>query len=128
MLKDAAQNTIAKYGKIDRPFGDVSRFDLGGINVPGNGGFGNIGIFRVITWSPLKPDGERIPIHGETYISMIEFSKPMKAMGIITYGESSQPGSKHSGDELPLLSKEQLRPIWRTHSEVEQHSEATKTF
>ena len=128
MLKDAAQNTIAKYGKIDRPFGEVSRFDLGGTNVPGNGGFGNIGIFRVITWSPLKPNGERIPIHGETYISMVEFSKPLKAMGIITYGESSQPGSKHSGDELQLLSKEQLRPIWRTRSEVEQHMEASKTF
>ncbi len=128
MLKQAAENTIAKYGKIDRPFGEVSRFDLGGVNVPGNGGFGNIGIFRVITWSPLKSDGERIPIHGETFISMIEFSKPMKAMGIITYGESSQPGSKHSGDELPLLSKEELRPIWLTRSDIEQHMEEKKAF
>lgn len=128
MLKEAAENTIAKYGKIDRPFGDVSRFDLGGVNVPGNGGFGNIGIFRVITWSPLKSDGERIPIHGETYISMIEFSHPMKAMGILTYGESSQPGSKHSGDQLSLLSKEELRPIWLTRSEIEQHMESHKTF
>ena len=128
MLKQAAENTIAKYGRIDRPFGEVSRFDLGGVNVPGNGGFGNIGIFRVITWSPLKSDGERIPIHGETFISMIEFSKPMKAMGIITYGESSQPGSKHSGDELPLLSKEELRPIWLTRSDIEQHMEEKKAF
>jgi acyl-homoserine-lactone acylase len=52
----------------------------------------------------------------------------MKAMGIITYGESSQPGSKHSGDELPLLSKEELRPIWLTRSDIEQHMEEKKAF
>jgi acyl-homoserine-lactone acylase len=128
MLGKAAQNTIAKYGSIDRPFGDVSRFHLDDTDVPGNGGFGNIGIFRVITWSPLKPDGERNPIHGETYISMIEFSKPMKAMGLTTYGESSQPGSKHSGDQLQLLSDEKLRPLWLTRTEIEQHMEEKKAF
>ena len=127
MLEAAAQETIAKYGSLDRPFGEVSRFHLGTTNVPGNGGFGNIGIFRVITWSPLK-NGERIPLHGETYISMIEFSKPMKAMGLMTYGESSQPGSKHMGDQLPLLSKKQLRLVWLTRAEVEQHMEDKKTF
>jgi acyl-homoserine-lactone acylase len=67
-------------------------------------------------------------LHGETYISMIEFSKPMKAMGLLTYGESSQYGSKHMGDQLDLLSKEQLRPIWLTRAEVERHSEAKKSF
>ena len=127
MLKVAAQETIAKYGSLDRPFGEVSRFHWGTYNLPGNGGFGNIGIFRVITWSPLK-DGERIPIHGETYISMIEFSKPMKAMGIMTYGQSSQPRSKHIGDQLPLLSEKKLRPIWLTRADVEHHKEQEKSF
>jgi acyl-homoserine-lactone acylase len=127
MLQAAAKETIAKYGSLDRPFGEVSRFHWGTYNLPGNGGYGNIGIFRVITWSPLK-DGERIPLHGETYISMIEFSKPMKAMGMLTYGESSQPSAKHMGDQLPLLSKEQLRPIWLTKTEIDVHAEARKSF
>ena len=69
-----------------------------------------------------------MPLHGETYISMVEFSRPMKAMGIVTYGESSQPGSKHNGDELHLLSDKQLRLLWRTRAEVEQHMEERKTF
>jgi acyl-homoserine-lactone acylase len=127
MLEAAAQETIATYGSLDRPFGDVSRFHLGDVNVPGNGGFGNMGIFRVITWSPLQ-NGERTPLHGETYISMIEFSKPMKAMGLMTYGESSQPGSKHRGDQLSLLSKKQLRPLWLTRADVEQYMEEKKSF
>jgi acyl-homoserine-lactone acylase len=57
-----------------------------------------------------------------------EFSKPLKAMGILTYGESTQPGSPHIGNQLPLLSKKQLRPTWRTRAEVEGHLQDTKTY
>ncbi len=128
MLEAAAKDTIAKYGKIDRPFGEVSRFHLGTYNLPGNGGFGNTGIFRVITWSPLK-DGERIPIHGETFIALIEFGKTStKAEGLLTYGNSSQPDSKHMGDQLPLLSEKKLRPIWRSRKELPSHTEESMHF
>jgi acyl-homoserine-lactone acylase len=127
MLAAAAQETIAKYGSLDRPWGEVNRFHIGDVNLPGNGGHGNTGSFRTINWTAGK-DGERVPLHGETYISAVEFSKPMKAMGLVTYGESSQPGSKHNGDELQLLSNKELRPIWRTHAEVEQHVEERKAF
>jgi acyl-homoserine-lactone acylase len=127
MLEAAAKDTVAKYGSIDRPWGEVNRFHLGDVNLPGNGGHGNTGSFRTINWTALK-DGERNPLHGETYISMVEFSKPMKAMGIVTYGESSQPGSKHNGDELQLLSNKQLRPLWMTRAEVEQHVEERQSF
>jgi acyl-homoserine-lactone acylase len=127
MLEAAARDTIAKYGSLDRPWGEVNRFHIGDVDLPGNGGHGNTGSFRTINWR-AGDDGERVPLHGETYISMVEFSKPMKAMGIVTYGESSQPGSKHNGDELQLLSNKQLRPLWRTHADVEQHMEERKTF
>jgi acyl-homoserine-lactone acylase len=60
MLKAAVAKTKALYGAIDRPFGEVSRFHLGNVNLPGNGGFGNTGVFRTITWGPMK-NGERTP-------------------------------------------------------------------
>jgi acyl-homoserine-lactone acylase len=127
LLETAARDTIALYGALDRPFGDISRFRLGDVDLPGNGGFGNLGIFRVITWSPMK-DGHRTPLHGETYISAIEFTTPMKAMGLMSYGQSTQPGSPHRSDQLGLLSKQQLRPIWLTRAEAEQHRETQKEF
>jgi acyl-homoserine-lactone acylase len=128
MLEDAARQTIALYGKLDRPFGEVSRFHLGTYNLPGNGGFGNTGIFRVVTWSPLK-NGERIPLHGETFIAMIEFGKKTThAEGLLTYGDASQPGSKHIGDQLQLLSDKKLRPIWRDRAELKDHTEDTFSF
>ncbi len=45
VLADAARETTRRYGAIDKPFGEVSRFHIGSYNFPGNGGFGNTGIF-----------------------------------------------------------------------------------
>jgi acyl-homoserine-lactone acylase len=122
MLKAAAAETKATYGAIDRPFGDVSRFALGKVDLPGNGGFGNTGVFHVITWGPMK-DGKRTPVHGETWMSMVEFSTPIKAVGLMSYGNSTQPGSPHRSDQLDHLSKKTFRTLWTTRAQVEQHLE-----
>lgn len=122
MLKEAAQEAKASYGALDRPFGEVSRFALGKVDLPGNGGFGNTGQFHVMTWSPLK-DGKRTPVHGETWVSMVEFSTPIKAVGLMSYGNSTQPGSPHRSDQLEKLSTRTYRTLWTTSAEVEKHVE-----
>jgi acyl-homoserine-lactone acylase len=127
MLKDAIAETKAQYGAIDRPFGEVSRFALGQVDLPGNGGFGNEGVFRVITWSPLK-DGVRTPVHGETWVSLVEFSTPIKAKGLMSYGDSTQPGSPHRSDQLKHLSDKTLRTLWTTRAEVEKHVEERAAY
>jgi acyl-homoserine-lactone acylase len=90
--------------------------------VPGNGSYGNTGVFRTITWSPMK-NGERTPVHGETWVSLVEFSKPLKAVGLMSYGNASQPGSKHRTDQLRFLSDKTLRTLWTTRAEVEKNLE-----
>jgi len=127
LLAQAAVKTKALYGAIDRPFGEVSRFHLGNVNLPGNGGFGSSGIFRTITWSPMK-DGERTPLHGETWVSLVSFSTPLRAKGLLSYGNSTQPGSKHRSDQLSYLSAKTLRDLWVTRAEVEQHVESVDTY
>ncbi|MBW8811915.1 MAG: penicillin acylase family protein [Caulobacterales bacterium] len=127
MLKDAIAEAKAQYGAIDRPFGEVSRFAMGAVDLPGNGGFGNEGVFRVITWSPLK-NGVRTPVHGETWVSLVEFSTPIKAQGLMSYGDSTQPGSPHRTDQLQHLSDKTLRTLWTSRAEVEQHVEARAPF
>lgn len=42
---------------------------------------------------------------------------------LLSYGNASQPGSPHDGDQLPLLSEQRLRPAWRTRAEVEANLE-----
>jgi len=127
MLKAAIAETKQKYGAIDRPFGEVSRFHIDEVNLPGHGGFGATGLFRTITWGPLK-DGERTPQHGETWVSMVEFSSPIKAVGLMSYGNASQPGSPHRADQLQHLSDKTFRTLWTTRAEVEQHVEARTPF
>lgn len=122
MLKQAVAKTKQLYGAVDRPYGEVSRFRVGDTSVPGNGGFGNTGIFRTITWEPMK-NGERKPRAGETWVAMIEFGTPLKAMGLMSYGSSSQPGSRHMGDQLPYLSQGKLRTLWIDRKDVEAHVE-----
>jgi acyl-homoserine-lactone acylase len=126
-LDAAAARVIRLYGSLDVPWGDVMRFQHAGLDLPGNGGFGNLGIFRVITYGNVHGN-TRSQTHGETWIAAVEFSKPLKASVLMTYGNSSQPGSPHQGDQLGLLAKKQLRTAWRTRADVEANLESRDRF
>jgi acyl-homoserine-lactone acylase len=123
MLRKAIAETRRKYGAVDRPFGEVSRFALDGVDLPGSGGFGNLGAFRVITWTDPDSKGMRKPRHGETWVAMIEFATPVRAWGLLSYGNSRQPGSHHHSDQLGLLSRNQFRELWLQRSQIEAHLE-----
>lgn len=122
-LKQAALETTRKYGALDRPFGEVSRFELENVDLPGSGGFGNLGAFNVITWSPQNEDGIRTPVHGETWVAMVEFSNPIRAWGLMSYGNSRQPGTSHYSDQLHLLSENRYRELWLQRSQIEANLE-----
>jgi len=119
MLRKAIVATTAKYGALDRVFGDVSRFKLGDVDVPGDGHVGGLGPFRVITWGPLDASGKRYPQHGETWIGMIEFTTPVKAYGLMSYGNSRQRGTKHRSDQLQHLSNHEFRELWLQRKQIE---------
>ncbi|MDB5454198.1 MAG: 7-beta-(4-carbaxybutanamido)cephalosporanic acid acylase, partial [Caulobacteraceae bacterium] len=63
------------------------------------------------------------PLAGETWMSMVEFSTPIKAMGAMSYGNSTQPGSPHRSDQLQFMASKTFRTLWTTRKEVEQHTE-----
>ena len=47
----------------------------------------------------------------------------MRARANVAYGNASQPGSPHRVDQLPLASRKELRPVWRTRADIEAHLE-----
>jgi acyl-homoserine lactone acylase PvdQ len=124
LLRKAIASTREKYGMIDPVYGDVSRFILEDVNVPGHSGYGNLGSFDVITWSEPNADGVRTPMHGETWVAMVEFSTPIKAYGRMSYGNSRQPGTTHYSDQLELLSDNEYRELWLQREQVEAHLES----
>ncbi len=125
MLRQAITETKKKYGALDRVFGDVSRFKLADVDVPGDSNVGGLGPFRVMTWGPLDAAGKRYPQHGETWVGMIEFSTPVKAYGLMSYGNSRQRGTRHRADQLTLLSNHQFRELWLQRRQIEANLEET---
>jgi len=126
-LDEAATQTMKESGSLDVEWGTVMRYQLDGADLPANGGFGNLGIFRVITFGPMH-EGTRSQIHGETWVSMVEFGDPPKLKVLMSYGNSSQPGSPHITDQLPYLTRKELRTAWRTRKDIESNLESKVAF
>ncbi|MDH4064081.1 MAG: penicillin acylase family protein, partial [Acidobacteriota bacterium] len=59
---------------------------------------------------------------------VIEFSTPQRGEVLLNYGNWSKTGSPHIEDQLPLASRKQLRPMWRTRTDIEANLESRKVF
>lgn len=127
LLETVATKVEKAYGKLDVAWGEVYRLKYGNVNLAGNGGDGYLGIFRVVNFAPSE-NGKFQPVAGDSYVAAIEFSQPVKAMALMSYGNSSQPGSRHSVDQLPLFARQKLRPVWHTKKDIEAHLETRQLF
>ncbi len=126
-LEDAAIDCEAAYGSLDVSWGQVYRFASGNSDLPGNGADGVMGVFRTIHYG--RPEGKQnYAISGETFVCAIEFSTPQRAECALSYGNSSQHGSIHQEDQLPLIVEKRLHPVWRDRKDVEAHLEQREVF
>jgi acyl-homoserine-lactone acylase len=89
-----------------------------GVDLPANGGFDVVGTFSVLTFVQ-DTDLRFYPVHGDSFIAVIEFGETVRAKVLLTHGNATQPNSPHVGDQLALFSAQQLRDAWRTRAEVE---------
>jgi acyl-homoserine-lactone acylase len=144
MLDMAAEAVETQFGALDKPWGEFLRLQINGqsagaaaaprrgepvdgIDLPGNGGPGTIGIFRVVTPGPVQ-NGTATPVHGDGFTLAVEFSQPVKVKALVSYGDCSQPGCKHHTDQLALVQQKQWRDVWRTRAAVEAHLERRESF
>jgi acyl-homoserine-lactone acylase len=118
LLKQAVNDVEKIYGALDVAWGDVNRFKVGTYDVSGNGGPGKYGVFRTMQFGRSANNKIGYAIAGDTYVAVTEFSKPVKAQVLLSYGNATQPGSKHIGDQLPLLSQKKLRPALLNKEDV----------
>jgi acyl-homoserine-lactone acylase len=126
-LEAAADQVGSAFGAIDVPWGKVARLLQEQVDLPANGGPGELGIFRVVGFAADKDKIFRA-VGGDSYVAAIEFSNPVRAMVLIGYGNASQPGSPHLIDQLPLFSRKELRPAWRKREEIMKNLEDRKVF
>jgi acyl-homoserine-lactone acylase len=126
-LDAAARDMIATYGALDVPWGSVMRFKGGSVDLPATGAPGKLGVFNAVDYAPLV-NGSRAANFGSSYSAIVSFDSPSRARVLMSYGSSSQPGSPHSSDQLPLLSAGTLRDAWRTRAQVEANLESRDRF
>lgn len=125
---DAVAGEVEKeYGTLAVKWGDVLRFRRGSADVPGNGAPSPLGAIRTIGVSAFK-DGKVEAVSGDTFYAVIEFSVPQRGEVLLNYGNWSKAGSRHIEDQLPLASRKQMRPLWRTRTEIEANLESRKVF
>ena len=127
-LQVAATEIKFGYGQLNVPWGNVNRLSFGDKDIAGNGGYGWLGQFRTVYYQPQGKPGtaeslKSRAVAGETYVAIIEFGDRPKAKALLTYGNATQKGNPHIGDQLELFSKKQLRPVWYEREEVEAHVE-----
>lgn len=126
-LDKVAGEVEKEYGTLAVKWGDVLRFRRGSTDVPGNGAPSQLGAIRTIGVSAFK-DGKVEAVSGDTFYAVIEYSTPQRAEALLNYGNWSKKGSKHVEDQLPLASRKELRPVWRTKAEIEANLESRKVF
>ena len=126
-LETAAGKVKAAFGALDVAWGEVARLRDGKGDSPSNGGPGSLGIFRVVEYGQTK-DGHLQAGFGDSFVFVVEFSNPVRARVLLTYGNASQSGSPHLGDQLKLFEKQELRPVWRTRKEIEAHLESREAL
>ena len=88
-----------------------------GIKLPANGADGRLGVFRV-AWSRSSGDKNEYVFGGDSWVSVIEFGKKVRAKALLSYGNSTEKNSPYNGDQLKLFSKKQLRDVWIYENDI----------
>jgi acyl-homoserine-lactone acylase len=126
-LESAVHDLQALGIPIDAPWGEVARFQRGAQDTPANGGNGDLGIMRAFDFTPGE-ESHLVASGGSAYLALIEFSDPVHALVLTTYGNSSEPTSPHFGDQFRLATQKEMRPALRSRAEIEANLEARTVF
>ena len=107
-LVDAVKQLRGLGIPMDAALGQVQTEPrAGGERIPIHGGPGPEGIFNVITPVDLKPGLGWTKIrHGSSWIMAVEFTdKGPISQGVLSYSQSTNPGSPHAADQTRLYSQ-----------------------
>ena len=126
-LEAVARKVETTYGSLDVPWGEVFRLRYDDVDLPANGATGSLGVFRSLDFVP-SADGRFQSFQGDSYVAAIEFSNPVRAKVLTSYGNATQPMSPHKGDQLKLFARQELRSVWRSRKEIEAHLRLRQVF
>jgi acyl-homoserine-lactone acylase len=133
VIRVAAARVLQKWKRLDAPWGEANRFRFDGVDVAGDGASGAYGVYKVQMFGTDPKDGhgaagwvgKEKPLlgFGDAWVLAVEFTKPLRAFSVVSYGQTTNPGSKHCCDQIEYFAGHRLRPVWFTEEEIEKHTE-----
>ena len=132
-LERATNAVRQEHGDERIAWGDVHRFRIGSVDVPGDGASGRHGVFRVVTFENAA-DGTRVAGHGgggqplagfgDAWVLLVHFTRPVvTAWSVLAYGQTTDLASPHSRDQIELFATHKLREVWFTEDAIAAHLE-----
>jgi acyl-homoserine-lactone acylase len=119
-LEQAVVDVRAEHGTERVAWGDVHRFRAGALDLPADGAPGRYGVIRVMGFDQAADGvrvagdagpGEPLAGFGDAWILLVHFTRPVTAWSVLAYGQTTNPASPHSRDQLRLFATHQLRPV-----------------
>jgi acyl-homoserine-lactone acylase len=86
---------------------------------------GDVGAVFTVRPVPGIQGKRRYGVHGDTYVSVVEFGPETHARSVMIFGESANPRSPHFMDQARLIAAGRMKPSWFTLAEVRAHAIAS---
>jgi acyl-homoserine-lactone acylase len=135
VIRLAAARMLQKWKRLDVPWGEANRFRFHGVDIAGDGASGAFGVYKVQMFGRDPSDGKGVagsvgkdkPLlgFGDAWILAVEFTKPLRAFSVVSYGETTNPDSRHCCDQIEFFANHKVRPVWFTEDEIRKHTEKT---
>ena len=122
-LKEASDDMIARFGRLDPPLGDVQRLRRGNVDLPMLGGTDTL---RATTaWDKDQGDQKWRVRHGDSFIMLVRWDKAgrVESQSIQPYGAATnRPASAHYTDQMALFAAEKFKPVHFEWSDAVRHA------
>ncbi|MEO0468675.1 MAG: penicillin acylase family protein [Bacteroidota bacterium] len=107
-LQNSQDHLIKHFGSSQVPLGDLQQLQRGDKSLPLGGGPDVLAAIG----SQVRKDGHLKPFAGESYISLVRFSKDGPEIETINpYGASADPESPHYTDQMELFVQQKRRKM-----------------
>jgi acyl-homoserine-lactone acylase len=122
-LKEASDDMIKRFGRLDPPLGEAQRLRRGDQDLAMLGGTDTL---RATTaWDKDQKDGKLRVKHGDSFIMLVRWDKDGKVVSesIQPYGAATnRPSSPHYTDQMALFVAEKFKPVHFEWAEAERHA------
>lgn len=100
------------------------RFDDNKPSIPVNAAPGIMGSLFAYNLRFAEGAKRGYGVSGNTYVAIVAFGKKMRAQSVVTFGQNSDPLSKHYFDQASLYANGGFKDAWYYKKDVLKHAES----